>query len=113
MKLVVPTLKISADEGFERDMLDRQSFGESLKNIVLRSDDELVISLDGKWGEGKSTFVRMWQGLLNQNDVPNIYIDSFANDYVDDPFLSVASAITSYVEANAKDANSKKIQSYK
>ncbi|TOH85081.1 hypothetical protein, partial [Vibrio parahaemolyticus] len=52
-------------------------------------------------------------GLLNQNDVPNIYIDSFANDYVDDPFLSVASAITSYVEANAKDANSKKIQSYK
>ncbi|HCE4734527.1 TPA: hypothetical protein NGU80_003657, partial [Vibrio parahaemolyticus] len=67
-------------------MLRREAFGESLKNLVIRSDDELVVSLDGKWGEGKSTFVKMWQGLLTANNVPNIYNDSFANDYVEDAF---------------------------
>ncbi len=113
MKLVVPSLDIPNNEGFQQDIFEREGFGKSLKNLVVRSDDELVISLDGKWGEGKSTFVKMWQGLLTKNNVPNIYIDSFANDYVEDAFISVASAITSYVEENASNSNSGKIIEYK
>ncbi|WP_199871810.1 KAP family P-loop NTPase fold protein [Vibrio anguillarum] len=113
MKLVVPPLDVAENEGFQKDILRREAFGESLKNLVIRSDDELVISLDGKWGEGKSTFVKMWQGLLTAHNVPNIYIDSFANDYVEDAFISVASAITSYVELNAINSNSEKIADYK
>jgi energy-coupling factor transporter ATP-binding protein EcfA2 len=113
MKLVVPSLDVAENEGFQQDILRREAFGESLKNLVIRSDDELVVSLDGKWGEGKSTFVKMWQGLLTANNVPNIYIDSFANDYVEDAFISVASAITSYVELNADNSKSEKIAEYK
>lgn len=69
----------------------------------MRSNDELVISLDGKWGEGKTTFVKMWQGLLSEAGVASIYIDAFQNDYVDDAFISIASAITSYVETHSED----------
>ncbi len=100
MKIVIPPLEIEEDEGFEKDALNRKSFGESLLNLLVRSSDELVISLDGQWGEGKSTFVKMWQGLLSENKIPNIYIDAFANDYIDDAFISVASAITAYAEKN-------------
>lgn len=100
MKIVIPPLEIEEDEGFEKDALNRKSFGESLLNLVVRSSDELVISLDGQWGEGKTTFVKMWQGLLSENKIPNIYIDAFANDYIDDAFISVASAITAYAEKN-------------
>jgi hypothetical protein len=50
-----------------------------LLNIVVQSNDELVIALDGKWGEGKTTFVKMWQGLMAEANVPNIYIDAFSN----------------------------------
>ncbi|MFA0048968.1 hypothetical protein AB4351_19860 [Vibrio sp. 10N.261.51.F11] len=53
MKLVVPSLDVAENEGFQQDILRREAFGESLKNLVIRSDDELVVSLDGKWGEGK------------------------------------------------------------
>ncbi|ELJ8483767.1 hypothetical protein RUK26_003403, partial [Vibrio cholerae] len=113
MKLVIPSLDISEDEGFKQDILKREAFGESLKNLVIRSDDELVISLDGKWGEGKSTFVKMWQGLLKNNNIPNIYIDAFSNDYIEDAFISVASAITTYVEKNASRSKNEKIIEYK
>ena len=72
--------------------------------MVTRSTDELVISLDGKWGEGKTTFVKMWQGLLKEKGIPSIYIDAFQNDYTEDAFISIASAVTSYVDLHSTEA---------
>ncbi len=108
MRLVTPPLVVTEKDGFQNDILERKAYGEALLNLVTRSNDELVISLDGQWGEGKTTFVKMWQGLLNQTGIPNIYIDAFANDYVDDAFISVASAITSYANTHTDLADRQK-----
>lgn len=102
MKLVTPPLVVEEFDAFKGDVFERKFFGESLLNLVMRSNDELVISLDGRWGEGKTTFVKMWQGLLAGEGIPSIYIDAFQNDYVDDPFISIASAITSYLDAHSE-----------
>lgn len=100
MKLVVQPHQIS-DDDFGPDLFGRKNFGIALANIVKNSKDPLVIGLDGNWGEGKSTFVKAWQKILDQEKVPNIYIDAFASDYVDDAFMVVAGAITDYVTENA------------
>ena len=105
MRIVTPSLVVEDRDGFKNDVLERKSFADALLNLVSRSNDELVISIDGKWGEGKTTFVKMWRGLLFEAGIPSIYIDAFANDYTDDPFISVASAITSYVESNSEEEN--------
>lgn len=104
MKLVTPSLVVEDSDGFKNDSLQRQQFGGALSNLVTRSTDELVISLDGKWGEGKTTFVKMWQGLLKEKGIPSIYIDAFQNDYTEDAFISIASAITSYVDKHSVEA---------
>lgn len=104
MKLVTPPLVVKDSDGFRNDLLQRQQFGDALSNLVTRSTDELVISLDGKWGEGKTTFVKMWQGLLKEKGIPSIYIDAFQNDYTEDAFISIASAITSYVDQHSVEA---------
>jgi hypothetical protein len=104
MKLVTPSLVVEDSDGFRNDVLQRQQFGDALSNLVARSTDELVISLDGKWGEGKTTFVKMWQGLLKEKGIPSIYIDAFQNDYTEDAFISIASAITSYVDQHSAEA---------
>lgn len=96
MKLVTPPLDISIEDGFTKDSFNRESFGSGLMNIIQNSEDALVISLDGQWGEGKTTFVKMWQGLLRKNNIHSIYIDAFANDYTNDPFIAVASSIIAY-----------------
>lgn len=111
MKLVTPPLMVEDSDGFRNDVLQRQQFGDALSNLVTRSTDELVISLDGKWGEGKTTFVRMWQGLLKEKGIPSIYIDAFKNDYTEDAFISIASAITSYVDQHS--AESQKSSAFK
>lgn len=113
MRLVTPQLIVQENDAFVNDALDRKNYGEALLNLVVRSDDELVISLDGKWGEGKTTFVKMWQGLLLEANIPNIYIDAFSNDYVDDAFISVASAITNYAEKNISKDHHEKLSELK
>ncbi|HJV25641.1 MAG TPA: P-loop NTPase fold protein [Aromatoleum sp.] len=105
MKLVTPSLVVEDSDGFRNDVLQRQQFGDALSNLVARSTDELVISLDGKWGEGKTTFVKMWQGLLKEKGIPSIYIDAFQNDYTGDAFISIASAITSYADQHTAEGH--------
>lgn len=106
MKIVIKPFENSEDD-FGPDLFDRKKFGVALANIVKNSAEPLVISLDGNWGEGKSTFVKAWQKILNKEDIPNIYIDAFASDYVDDAFMVVAGAITEYVSLNAPPKKSR------
>jgi len=113
MNIVTPPIIVEENEAFEQDILGRSNFGQSLLNLVSQSSDELVISLDGKWGEGKTTFVKMWQGMLNQAEVPSIYIDAFANDYIDDAFIAVASAITTYIEENSVNPDDEKSKEFR
>lgn len=106
MKIIIQPHQ-NSDEDFGPDLFGRKPFGDALANIVKNSTDPLVISLDGNWGEGKSTFVKAWQKILDKEDVPNIYIDAFASDYVDDAFMVVAGAITEYVSTHAPEKKSR------
>ena len=115
MKLIVPPVKIDKEDPFKYDVLHRRQFGTSLLNLVSRIDEAFVISIDAQWGEGKTTFVKMWQGLLHQNDIQSIYFDAFANDFVDDPFIAVASEIAQLAEDEFRTNKSrrKKLEAFK
>jgi predicted KAP-like P-loop ATPase len=89
MRLVIPPLPIDEQDSFKHDALGRKQFGIALMNLITKTNDGLVISLDAPWGEGKTTFVKMWRGLLKESQIRNIYFDAFANDYVDDAFIAV------------------------
>ncbi len=91
MKLTVPPLQIEQNAGFtpEKDIFNRKDFGQNLLNLITNVDDELVIALDAPWGEGKTTFIKMWQGMLAQEEIKSIYFDAFANDYQKEPFLEM------------------------
>lgn len=101
MRIIAKPLVVNEEDGFAKDKLGRQEFGESLCNLVIKVDDGLVLALDARWGEGKTTFVKMWQGLLRQKGIPSIYIDAFQDDYANDAFLTIAGHITQYAEKNS------------
>ena len=98
MKLTIPPLDVKENDQFKDDLFDRKPFGEALLNVAVNANDALVIALNSNWGEGKTTFLKMWQGLLEERKVPNIYIDAFAMDFVGDAFVSIASEITAYAK---------------
>ena len=98
MKITVPSVQINNEEGFspEKDIFSRKEFGERLANLIAQSDDELVIAIDAEWGEGKSTFIQMWNGFVSHHREPKIrtiYFDAFANDYQKDPFIALAAEV--------------------
>ncbi len=95
MRIFPPTVEITEGEGFtpEKDIFKRADFGKGLASLVAAVDEPMVIAFDGQWGSGKTTFIKMWAGLLRQNGHPVIYFDAFANDYIDDAFLAIAGEV--------------------
>lgn len=107
MKLLVPPIEILEGDGFSRnfDIFNRKPFGEALLNLIQNTEDELVLALDAPWGEGKSTFIKMWQGLLSENNVSYVYFDAFENDYQADPFLAISSQIYSLIDNEDEESH--------
>lgn len=103
MKLVAKALEVNIHDGFTNDLLEREPFGESLSNLIVNSSEPLVLSIDARWGEGKTTFAKMWRGYLLERGMHSIYIDAFKSDYINDGFIAIAGAIDEYVEDNLKD----------
>lgn len=95
MKIYIPEPVIEENEGFSEkaDIFQRKQFGERLADLVRSCQDGIVIALDAQWGEGKSTFIKMWRGHIGpnaENPIKSLYFDAFANDYQKDPFLALA-----------------------
>lgn len=82
------------EEAWQGDLWDRRRLGEQLTNYVDRLQCGAVLALDARWGEGKTWFVRHWQKHLEIENHNVIYLDAFANDYLDDPFLTIAAEIS-------------------
>ncbi|WP_373033954.1 P-loop NTPase fold protein [Sulfurovum sp.] len=114
MRLTVPPLNILENEGFstEKDIFNRKQFGERLANLFENSQEDIVVALDAPWGEGKSTFVKMWQGYVQnhrESKFKTIYFDAFANDYQKDPFI----ALTAELYSLLKNENEEKKKEFK
>ena len=101
----------SIEEAWQGDLWDRRRLGEQLTNYVDRLQCGAVLALNAPWGEGKTWFVRHWQKHLENEGHNVIYLDAFANDYLDDPFLVISSEITACLSKD--DANSSHINTFK
>lgn len=109
MRIFPQPLQIGDTEGFtaEKDIFGRHELGTGLTNLVGSVADPMVIAIDGQWGTGKTTFLKMWAGQLRQQGFPVIYFDAFENDYVDDAFAALAAEIIGLVEAEKKSGEPK------
>jgi hypothetical protein len=96
VKVLVPPLhlRINPDDPFLGDAYGRSQLAENLTRLIQASDDGLVLTIEGEWGTGKTSFIRMWKARLKMlpNFVP-IYYDAFSIDFTDDPFVSLAASI--------------------
>ncbi|WP_445346064.1 KAP family P-loop NTPase fold protein [Acinetobacter bohemicus] len=90
------------EEAWKGDLWDRRRLGIQLTNYVDRLQCGAVLALDARWGEGKTWFVRHWQKHLEIEKHNVVYLDAFANDYLDDPFLVVTSEITNILSKDKK-----------
>ncbi|WP_201512977.1 KAP family P-loop NTPase fold protein [Psychrobacter alimentarius] len=105
MELRRHNVEVNDADPFANDWLERKGFAIQLTNIVENNKQgEVVIGLSGQWGEGKTTFVKMWQKHMENKDIASIYFDAFEYDYLEDVFLSLAIEIYNYAKVNGLTA---------
>ncbi len=69
-------------------------------------DDGITISIDAKWGEGKTLFLKLLEKrLIEDKDkkIGVIYFDAFKNDFFENPFVPIALEIQNRLNSD-KDA---------
>ncbi|MCA3564021.1 MAG: hypothetical protein IOC90_05980 [Methylocystis sp.] len=104
MRLFGDTLEIGEEDGFDgTDLFNRSRLGQGLTALVSAIEDPLVIALDGRWGTGKTVFLKQWAGTLRRANIPVVYFDAFAHDYQDDPFLALASEVVALAMRSEAD----------
>lgn len=101
MELKRHNVEVNDADPFANDWLERKGFATQLTNIIENNKQgEVVIGLSGQWGEGKTTFVKMWQKHMENKEIASIYFDAFEYDYLEDVFLSLAIEIYNYAKVN-------------
>lgn len=88
---------------FENDLWNRTNLADQLENYISRIKVGATVAIDAEWGAGKSWFVKHWKAQLVQKEFKVIYLNAFTQDYIEDPFLTIAMEIANVLEAEKKD----------
>ena len=87
-------IEVPEDDPFENDLLDRREPVEVLTRLVGAVQGPSVLAVDAPWGNGKSTFVKIWKQHLKNSGFPVVAFNAWETDYSRDPFVALSSELT-------------------
>ncbi|WP_065204241.1 KAP family P-loop NTPase fold protein [Shewanella woodyi] len=105
-------LVVEPGSPFLNDELNRLESAEVLTQFVLSTQDPMVVCLDAPWGQGKTTFLRMWEQHLKDSAVPTIYFNAWENDFTDDALVSIIGEISSGIDELSTPEDISKTKEY-
>lgn len=89
MKIRAPQIEIPVEEPFRNDLLGRKESSGLLLELIRSTDDPLVLCINASWGEGKSTFIKMWRQALINAGFKTLYFNAWENDFANDALVSI------------------------
>lgn len=86
----LPEIEIPLNEPFKNDKLGYSKYAETLKTLVdLYSESGCVLAINGRWGSGKTTFMKMWNTYLISQSYNTVYFNAWETDYFSDPLTAI------------------------
>ena len=86
----MPEIEIPKENPFENDKLNRKPCADIFCSLVrMYSSTGCVIALDGEWGTGKTTFVKMLKQKMENEGGHPLYFNAWENDYLFDPLIAL------------------------
>ncbi len=82
-------VKINENNPWEDDVLDRQGFARILTNSIKHAAPPLTISVNGKWGTGKTFLLCRWRQELETAGYRAIYFNAWTDDFCDNPLVAI------------------------
>lgn len=109
MILNLPELIIEEGKPFMNCQLGREEYANILTQIVSRFHEGGVVAINGKWGTGKTTFVRMWKQSLEDNGFKTLYFNVWQDDYITDPLIGLIGQMRTMCESGDDNERFSKI----
>ena len=98
MKIKHKELLPDENQPFLHCKLDRQKYAGVLTSIIQNYAEGFVLALNGEWGTGKTTFVRMWQAKLKKENFKTIYFNAWENDFENEPLTALLGELKKLVD---------------
>ena len=81
------------EKPFENDLLKRQQYANVLTQIIKNTEGGFTLSINADWGYGKTTFVKMWEKVLQNQGYTTIYFNAWESDFVADPMMALVDGL--------------------
>lgn len=101
METTLPTINSTKEAPFEGDLMERTIPAAALRTLVDTFSDGCVMGLNGKWGSGKTTFLKMWEKYMEKLGYKVIHFNSWENDDIEDPLIAI---IAEFQNLTGKDS---------
>lgn len=82
-------IEIEEENPFANCKLDREKYSKILTSIIHSYPHGFVLALNNKWGAGKTTFVKMWEQDLKNNEFQTLYFNAWENDFENNPLTAL------------------------
>ena len=110
MRIQPHDIEVPEKEPFRDDLLNRKEPVEILTELIANFEGPCVLALDAEWGNGKTTFLRMWSRHLRNLEFPVVEFNAWETDFAEQPFLALSSELTRGLEEYADESLEKKIE---
>ena len=97
-------IEIPHGNPFENCKLNRKAHADVLTKVIENYSEGFVLSINNKWGAGKTTFIKMWQQDLDNRGFKTIYFNAWENDFVDNSLSALLGELNGLV---TNDGNQK------
>jgi hypothetical protein len=87
-------IEVSKENPFLNDKLGRETTIRNLSQIITNANEGFVLGVNSPWGTGKTTFIRMWDQYLQNENYTTFYFNAWENDYSKEPILSLLQVIS-------------------
>jgi KAP family P-loop domain len=103
MQIRSSDLVIPPNDPFKNDCLGRKELEPPLTQFVTQAVGPFVLAVDGSWGSGKTTFLKMWQVKLDEAGHLCLYLNAWKTDFVQDPLVAVVGELSIAIKKHPLD----------
>ena len=106
-------IEVPEDDPFKNDLLGRKEPVEVLTHLVGSLEGPCVLSVDAAWGNGKTTFLKIWFQYLRNQGFPIIKFNAWETDFSGDPFVALSTELTEGLQEYADKPMAKMVDDTK
>ena len=95
-------IEIDDDNPFGNCKLEREEYAKVLTNIINSYPNGFVLSINNKWGTGKTTFIKMWDKYLQKREFKTLYFNAWENDFENNALTALMGELKSISNKETK-----------